>query len=108
VAELQGVKVSCRHCGLVVVRSSDVQITRTAEGTGLFMFRCPTCRREVWQAADAGTLLVLKSAGAQQLEGVAPLEMTEHHQGSPITWDELLETHEAMRDHCCPQDELTA
>lgn len=107
-AEVQGVKVTCRECGQVVVVSSEVRVTRTAAGTGLFAFTCPDCAREIWQAADASTLLLLKSVGAQPLEGVAPLELTEHHQGSPISWDEVLVTHEAMRDHCCPQDELTA
>lgn len=106
-AELQGVKVNCRACGPTVVQPSDLHVTPTDTGTGLCVFVCPSCSREVWQAADASTLLALRSVGAQPLEGVAPLELTERHQGLPISWDELLESHEAMRDHCCPQDELT-
>jgi hypothetical protein len=108
VAQIRELKVSCRGCGHVVVQSRDVRVTRTAAGLGLFVFNCPTCHREVWQASDANTLLLLTSAGAQSLEGVAPLELLENHKGSPISWDELLEAHEGMLHHCCPQDELTA
>lgn len=107
-AEVKALKTNCRRCGDVVVPTSDVRVTAAASGTGLFVFQCPTCRHEVWQASDAGTLLRLRAAGAMPVQGPAPLELTELHDGSPISWDDLLEAHEVMRHDCCPQDELTA
>jgi hypothetical protein len=74
----------------------------------MFEFSCPICRRDVWQAADATMLLQLRSSGGTALNGLAPLELTEQHVGPAISWDELLEAHEQMHGHCCPQDELTA
>ena len=105
--ELHTVKVTCPHCGPRVVRASSLHISAPSTETGLFAFTCSNCRGEIWHAAEADTLFLLKSAGAQPLRGVAPLELTEHHEGLPISWDELLDSHQTMRDHCCPQDELT-
>jgi hypothetical protein len=107
-AEVKALKANCRRCGDVIVPTSDVRVTAAAFGTGLFVFDCPICGCEVWQASDTGTLLMLRSAGATSLEGATPLELTELHDGLPISWDDLLDAHEVMRDHCCPQDELTA
>ena len=105
-AEDRTVRITCRRCGPVVASPSEIGVTGGDSG-GLFAFTCPSCGRDVWQAADAGTLAVLRSVGAPEVTGVAPLELVEPHAGPPITWDDLLEAHQVMSGHCCPQDELS-
>ena len=107
-AELSTIPVECQRCGELDVAVSEVRRTPIDSGVGMFVFTCPICRREVWQAADAGTLLQLKSSGVSPLAGTAPLELVEPHLGPAISWDELLEAHEQIDGHCCPQDELIA
>jgi len=60
------------------------------------------------QAVTGDTALRLLLLGAAPMSGSRPLELTEHHDGSPLSWDDVLDAHEAMKDHCCPQDELAA
>ena len=98
------VTVTCRRCGPVTVAPALMAVA--GAGDGLFEFTCPRCARQVWQAADAGTLAVLRSVGVPEAPGAAPLELAERHVGAAISWDELLEAHRALTSHCCPQDEL--
>jgi len=108
VSEPTTVRATCRRCGEVIIDAGGVRATTAPHGTGMFVFTCPGCTREVWQAADPSTLLLLRSAGVAPLDGLVPLELIEAHVGPPINWDDVLDAHSGMDHHCCPQDELTA
>lgn len=104
------VTVGCRRCGPVVLAPVAIRVADTGADNGadgLFAFTCPMCGRQIWQAADAGTLAALRGLGAPPFTGAAPLELAERHSGARISWDELLDAHELMTRHCCPQDELS-
>lgn len=105
------VTVSCRRCGPVALAPVAIRVAAAGgrdDADGLFGFTCPVCARQIWQAADDGTLEVLRGIGAPVLTGPAPFELVEPHRGGTISWDELLDAHELMSRHCCPQDELSA
>lgn len=107
-SEAREVTVACRTCGPVVLATRDVRAARsqTSPDEGLFAFTCPRCGRDVLQDAPATTVALLFASGARPLSGLVPFELAEQHAGPPITWDELLDAHEQMSTHCCPQDEL--
>lgn len=103
------IEVSCRRCGRTTVRIDALSVARRETlADGLVGFVCPLCSYEAWQAVPGDTALRLLLLGAAQMSGPRPLELTEQHDGSPVSWDDVLDAHEAMKDHCCPQDELAS
>lgn len=101
------IEVSCRRCGATSLPVQRIAVARGHNvSDGLIAFRCPSCANEAMQAVandDAVRLLLL---GAAPMPGPQPLELTESHAGASVSWDEVLDAHEAMDGHCCPQDEL--
>jgi len=105
----QSIQVSCRRCGEATIQVRELTVARDETiADGLVAFRCPLCTTEVFQAVDGDQAVRLLLLGAVEMAGARPLELTEQRGGSAVSWDEVLDAHEAMKDHCCPQDELVS
>jgi hypothetical protein len=62
----------------------------------LLEFWCPTCERLNVRALGRPELASLTRVGATPSEGPAPFELLEEHNGPPITWDDLIDFHQAV------------
>jgi hypothetical protein len=59
-------------------------------------FECPGCARlnlVRLGSLDAATLI---AAGVRESEGLAPFELLEGRSGPPISWDDLIDFHQAL------------
>jgi hypothetical protein len=63
---------------------------------GLLEFSCPSCDRLNVRALGRPELASLSRMGAPRSEGPAPFELLEEHGGPPITWDDLIDFHQAV------------
>jgi predicted RNA-binding Zn-ribbon protein involved in translation (DUF1610 family) len=88
------VKATCPDCGdvfLTVRRVTVVDMRWMPDWA--YRFRCPKCRRIVFDGADARVSELLTSAGAKVAVVDAPAEPAERPNGPPITHDELIDFH---------------
>jgi hypothetical protein len=63
---------------------------------GLLEFACPSCRRLNLRRLSARDLSVLASVGFQPEPRSGPLELLERRPGPALTWDDVLDFHEAI------------
>lgn len=99
------IKAACPMCGEVSLKPSDI-VLRVAEGaSGAYAFICPECRRSVTKPADDRIVRLLLSGGVKPVAGGIPAEFLEVHEGPPLTYDDLLDLHEALeRDDFTMED----
>jgi predicted RNA-binding Zn-ribbon protein involved in translation (DUF1610 family) len=92
------IRASCPECGDVELTTFDVQVhlcSTTNEGS--YSFRCPTCAVAVAKPADARVVDVLVSSGVRLNVWQLPAELDERRSGPPITYDDLLAFHFALK-----------
>ena len=63
---------------------------------GLFEFRCPSCDRLNIRPLAQADISTLVEVGVSPSRGPAPFELLEEHEGPPITWDDLIDFHDAV------------
>jgi hypothetical protein len=88
--------VRCAWCGPEELPLERVQITARSPREGLFEFRCPSCERLNIRALEPADLSTLVEVGVSPGRGPAPFELLEEHRGPPITWDDLIDFHDAV------------
>jgi hypothetical protein len=100
-------EATCQWCGGVEVAVSDVRCEiATGAGEGLCEFTCPQCSRLVLRRVPARGVAALRSVGARPLAGAVPFELLESHPARSLSWDDVLDVSIALRQGCCPQEEL--
>lgn len=94
------IRATCGDCGDVEMTTRDVRVrVCSADDTGTYLFRCPTCRRTVVKAAEARTIDLLVASGVERELWDLPRELVEDRPaGPPISHDDLLDFHETLRD----------
>lgn len=101
------IQADCPWCGEVAMSPTGYRCAPVPDNAvGLSRFICPICSREIFaplSAAAARTLLLL---GAQPLTGSLPYELLESHEGPAVSWNDVLDLHNALESTCWPQDEL--
>jgi hypothetical protein len=92
------IRASCPTCGDVELTSRQVTVRVCATNNqGSYVFRCPECTMAVSKLADSKIVDLLVSSGVRLTVWHPPAELDEAHQGSPITYDDLLEFHYALQ-----------
>ena len=90
------VQALCVWCGAVEFALADLQLHVANGDQGLLEFACPSCDRLNARRLGRPELDALTKLGAAPTPGPAPFELLEEHSGPPITWDELIDFHEAV------------
>jgi hypothetical protein len=90
------VQAGCLWCGTVEFGLHELQVHVAGEDEGLLEFSCPVCGRLNVRALGRAELASLTRVGATPSEGPAPFELLEEHTGPAITWDDLIDFHEAV------------
>lgn len=102
------VDATCRSCGKVRLSAAALRCALDSDNRthGLCEFRCPLCGRLMLRPvlAEQGELLL--EAGAGPLDDPVPFELLERPAGPPLTRDDLLDLHLALRRTRWPQAEL--
>lgn len=89
------VRAQCPTCGDVQLQIDDltVRVYSNDDATNEYRFRCPGCDQLVHREASARIVDLLLSAGAPQERWRWPAELSEVHEGPPLTPDDLLDLH---------------
>jgi hypothetical protein len=90
------VQAGCLWCGTVEFALHDLRVHVAADDEGLLEFSCPLCGRLNVRALGRAELDSLTGLGAMPSQGPAPFELLEEHTGPPITWDDLIDFHQAV------------
>lgn len=93
------IKASCPMCGTVEVTQHDIDL-RVCDQAALsyYAFVCPGCRDEVRKPADEHVVSLLMSGGVEAHRWKVPAEALETHTGPALTYDDLLDLHQALDD----------
>lgn len=92
------IRASCPECGDVELTSRDVRVlVCTSTEDGSYAFRCPVCRLAVSKPAEPRIVDLLVSAGVGVTTWTLPAELREDHVGAPISYDDLLSFHFALK-----------
>lgn len=94
------IRASCGDCGDVELTTAQVRIqVCSADHTGTYSFRCPTCELLVVKPAERRTIDLLVASGVELAMWDIPAELSEPRGfGEPVDHDELLEFHRSMAD----------
>jgi hypothetical protein len=90
------VQARCVWCGDVEFGLPELKVHTAADDLGLLEFACPSCDRVNVRPLGEPELVALATVGAANAPGTAPFELLEEHFGPPISWDDLIEFHEAV------------
>jgi hypothetical protein len=90
------VQARCVWCGGVEFALGELRVHTASAHQGLLEFSCPTCGRLNVRPLGGTELEALGKIGAPRSSGPAPFELLEEHIGPPISWDDLIDFHEAV------------
>ncbi len=107
------VEARCPWDGPVPVRIVEMSCAIPADGSadaspGLCSFTCPVCNREVINPIPLEGIKTLWLLGSKRSTGHVPFELLEPHAGPPLSWDDVLNAHEALKGTCCPAEPLAS
>lgn len=92
------VKATCPTCGDVELRAATVRVQEcVSTGATAYSFLCPRCRVMVNKAASERVVSALAEVGVTITRWSLPAELAEVKLGPPITHDDLLSFHLALR-----------
>ena len=90
-------KADCPACGTVLLALDDLRCAIQRERKeALCQFACPLCGLTVTQELLPQDVAMLRAMGARELTGSVPFELLEAHFGPPVSFDDLLDFHEAI------------
>ncbi len=89
------IKVTCPECGDIDLTPLDLELS-VAPSWATYSFTCCDCGNAVRKAADSEVVDLLSSAGVPT--HMIPAEALEHHGGSALTYDDLLDFALALED----------
>ncbi|HEX9236093.1 MAG TPA: hypothetical protein VF972_07425 [Actinomycetota bacterium] len=90
------VQARCAWCGGVEFEFGELRVHAKGDDLGLLEFRCPSCGRLNVRPLGGPELAALSGLGATPTASPGPFELLEEHDGPPITWDDLIDFHEAV------------
>lgn len=88
------IKAMCPHCGEVELTPDDIELrVCTYAPASYYTFECPACQQEIQKPADDRVVQLLISGGVPATVWELPGELSERHDGPPLTIDDLLDFH---------------
>jgi len=97
-AGMATIRANCPDCGDVDLTTRDVQVhVCSTTNQGSYSFLCPSCRLAVSKLAEEQIVDLLISNGVRLAVWQLPAELGEPKLGQPITYDDLLEFHFALK-----------
>jgi hypothetical protein len=93
------IEARCAWCGPVPLARPALEAHVGRGGDALLEFACPVCRRSNLRPLSGRDVAALRWFGVAGGDGPAPFELLEEHAGPPITWDDLIDFHQAMERH---------
>ncbi len=92
------IRASCPECGDIELTTKDMKVrVCAADNSGAYVFRCPECQLAVTKSAEQRIVDLLVSSGVVLEIWRLPAELSEVHEGNPLTHDDLLEFHELLQ-----------
>src|SRR5471032_1079687 len=86
------IKATCPTCGEVELTADDLTLMVCSQAPlSYYAFRCPRCIEEIRKPADDHIISLLISGGVRATNWNIPAEALEEHDGSSISYDELLD-----------------
>jgi hypothetical protein len=86
------IKATCPTCGEVELTADDLTLMVCSQASlSYYAFRCPRCIEEIRKPADDHIISLLISGGVRATNWNVPAEALEEHDGSSISYDELLD-----------------
>ena len=103
-------KADCRACGTVFLTLDELScVIQRERKEALCQFACPIYTLTVTQELPPQDVAILRAMGARELMGSVPFELLEDHFGPPLSFDDLLDFHDAILDQpgtaLVPEDE---
>lgn len=91
------IRASCPDCGDVELTTHDVTVrVCAADDAGSYAFRCPSCTMAVTKTAERRIVDLLITSGVTAEVWHLPAELSEVHDGPPLSHDDLLAFHELL------------
>ncbi len=91
-------QADCPRCGRLLLDVGDLACAaHPSRGEALCQFACPICDLTVTQDLPRHDAAMLRAMGAGEINGCVPFELVEHHAGPPLSLNDLLDFHEALR-----------
>jgi hypothetical protein len=93
------IRATCPDCGDVDLSVPDLKVLvclTTCEGA--YTFQCPGCLLAVSKPAEGEVVDLLLAAGVELSAWDLPAELSEPHDGPPLTTDDLIDLHFALQD----------
>jgi predicted RNA-binding Zn-ribbon protein involved in translation (DUF1610 family) len=89
------VKATCPRCGDVELQPMDLQLRVCSMAVAsTYHFTCPRCEEIIVKpAADGRVVTLLQSVGVPTVVWELPAELSETHEGPPLTMDDLIDLH---------------
>jgi rRNA maturation protein Nop10 len=88
------IKATCHRCGEVELTPDDIELrVCNIASASYYTFVCPVCLEEVRKPADDRVVQLLISGGVRAVVWQMPAEVSEIHEGPPLTLDDLLDFH---------------
>ncbi|MFV2039281.1 MAG: hypothetical protein ACC660_03470 [Acidimicrobiales bacterium] len=101
------IRASCERCGDVQLTTSDVTVRMcVSNDEGEYRFECPACADLVVRHAEQRTIDLLLAAGVEFVTWALPAELFEHHDGDPISHDDLIDFHTFLENDIALATEL--
>ncbi|HWH35653.1 MAG TPA: hypothetical protein VNT56_10100 [Acidimicrobiales bacterium] len=91
------VRATCPDCGDIEVGSAEVRARVCVDDNqGSYAFRCPVCARATAKPAEARIIQLLVGAGTPLTMWRRPAELSEAHEGPPLSYGNLEEFHQLL------------
>ena len=88
------IKSHCPVCGPVTLTADDVRLVIPPGRTAWFAFACPGCGDRIHHTASPAHVALLGTGGVHPER--VPAEVWEAHAGPRITYDDVLDLHQAL------------
>jgi hypothetical protein len=92
------IRATCSDCGDVELGTRDLVVRVCGDdGSGTYVFRCPTCDLPVVRPADRPTIDLLVSSGCRLEVWQVPSELVEPRpEGAAFTYDDIIDFHDLL------------
>lgn len=98
------IETTCPRCGTVLCETRIFELWLCADApVSFYTFTCPKCGDQVHKPANDRAIETLIAERARAVVWQFPAEMTEAHDGPPLTLDDLIDLHIELETEDWPE-----